>query len=154
MQVPSHSAWIPINLDLVAFADIAGNLSMPSLEGALVAAVDDGERLHDQTKWADPLVEYDSWLNRRLAIALRGWGDVVERRGADPGTLRTLREMEELAEWCCLTLHKRSRQLAAQRSWCPALDEAGAIVLQKNSRWSGGGGGERRFRTLRYDTAI
>ena len=74
MQIPSHSAWIPIPLDLVVFADVAGALSMSSLESALIAAVDDGERLHDQTEWADPLVEYDSWLNRRLAIVLRGVG--------------------------------------------------------------------------------
>ena len=140
MQVPSHSAWIPLNVDLVAHTDDAGTLTS-ALESALVAAVDDGERLHDQTEWVEPLIEYDSWLNRRLAIALRGWGDIVERRGADPCSLRTLRDMEELAEWCCLILQRRSRELARQRSWCPALDEAGALVMQKKqsrgwgSRW-------------------
>lgn len=131
MQVPSHSAWIPINLDLAAFADVDGVLSMPALESALAAAVDDGERLHDQTEWPDPLVEYDSWLNRRLAIALRGWGDLVSRRAADPGSLQTLRDMEALAEWCCLILHKRSHELATQRNGCPALDEAGALIMQE-----------------------
>lgn len=141
MQVPSHSAWIPLNLDLAAHTDDAGTLSMSALERALVAAVDDGERLHDQTEWVEPLIEYDSWLNRRLAIALRGWGDIVERRGADPCSLRALRDMEELAEWCCLILQGRSRELARQCNWCPALDEAGALVMQKKqsrawgSRW-------------------
>ena len=150
MQVPSHSAWIPITLDLATFADVVGNLSMPSLEGALVAAVDDGERLHDQTAWADPLVEYDSWLNRRLAIALRGWGDIVERREVDPGSLQTLREMEALAEWCCLTLHRRSRQLAEQRSWCPALDEAGALIRQKKQSRTWG----RQWKKAVQDVAV
>lgn len=150
MQIPSHSAWVPMCLDLVTFADVAGTLSMSSLEAALVAAVDDGERLHDQTEWEDPLVEYDSWLNRRLAIVLRGWGDIVERREADPGSLRTLREMEQLAEWCCLTLHQRSRQLATQRSWCPALDEAGALVLKKKQSQIWG----RRWRKAVQDVAV
>jgi len=108
---------------------------MPDLEEALIAAVDDGERLHDQTVWSEPLIEYDSWLNRRLAIALRGWGDIVDLRGTDPGSLESLREMEQLAEWCCLTLHARSRQMAEQRSWCPALDEAGALVGQQSRSW-------------------
>lgn len=135
MQVPSHSAWVPLQLDLTAFADDKGTVSLARLEPALKRAVDDGEKQHDQISWPEPRIEYDSWLNRRLAIALRGWGDIVERSGADPQALQTLREMEELAEWCCLILQQRSRQLAAERSWCPALDEAGALVMQqKQSR--------------------
>ena len=131
MQVPTHSAWIPIEVDLAVYADAGGELAMAELEAALLAAVDDGDRLHDLTEWAEPLVEYDSWLNRRLAIALRGWGDIVERRGANPASLQTLRDMEAIAEWVCGVLHGRSRHLAQQNSWCPALDEAGARLLQK-----------------------
>ena len=135
MQVPRHSAWIPMELDLVAYSDANGNIAVDALESALRNCVDDGDKLHDQTDWAEPRIEYDSWLNRRLAIALRGWGDIVVRRGADPQSLQTLRDMEELAEWVCVTLHSRSRHLAAQSACCPALDEAGARVLrEKHSR--------------------
>ena len=123
---------------------------MADLESALAACVDNGDRLHDQTDWAEPLIEYDSWLNRRLAIALRGWGDIVERRGADPGSLQTLREMEELAEWACQTLHNRSRHLALQSNWCPALDEAGALVMQKKQSRAWG----RRWKKALQDVAI
>ncbi len=131
MQVPRHSAWVPMELDLAVYADANGTMAMAALESALQNCVDDGDRLHDQTDWADPRIEYDSWLNRRLAIALRGWGDIVARRGADPQSLATLREMEELAEWVCATLHTRSRHLAAESTCCPALEEAGARILQK-----------------------
>jgi len=131
MQVPSHSAWIPLEMDMAAYADDSGQLSMADLERALVACVDNGDQLHDQTNWAEPLIEYDSWLNRRLAIALRGFGDIADRRRADPGSLQTLRDMEELAEWACQVLYNRSRYLARKSNWCPALDEAGALVLQK-----------------------
>lgn len=150
MQVPTHSAWIPFEIDMVAYTDSRGEISSTELEDALVACVDDGERLHDQTDWAEPLVEYDSWLNRRLAIALRGWGDIVHRRNADPGSLQTLRDMEELAAWACLTLHDRSRQLARQDSWCPALDEAGALVMQKKQSRAWG----RRWKKAVQDVAV
>lgn len=111
-----------MEIDLAHYADENGIFSMPALEAALVTAVDEGDRLHDLTDWAEPLIEYDSWLNRRLAIALRGWGDIVERRDASPEALQTLRDMEELAGWICLTLHNRSRHLARSSNWCPALD--------------------------------
>ena len=138
MPVPAHSAWIPMELDLSAFADAAGNIETAALERALEASVDEGDRRHDRTDWAEPRIEYDSWLNRRLAIALRGWGDIVARRGADPGALQTLRDMEALAEWACRTLHDRSRYLAARSSHCPALDEVGAPLLQmqRGRAWS------------------
>ncbi len=150
MQVPIHSAWIPLEVDLAVHADAEGRLSMVDLENALVACVDDGERLHDQTEWAEPMIEYDSWLNRRLAIALRGWGDIVNKKGSDPCALATLREMEELAEWICLTLHERSRHLAAQSNWCPALDEAGALVMQKKQSRAWG----RRWKKAVQDVAV
>jgi hypothetical protein len=150
MQVPSHTAWIPLELDILSYVDEAGSVSMQALECALAACVDDGDKLHDQTDWAEPLIEYDSWLNRRLAIVLRGWGDIVVRRGADPRALTTLREMEELAEWACQTLHNRSRHLALQNSWCPALDEAGALVMQMKQSRSWG----RRWNKAIRDVAV
>jgi hypothetical protein len=150
MQIPSHSAWIPLQVDMADFADEAGQLSMADLEHALVACVDNGDQLHDQTDWAEPRIEYDSWLNRRLAIALRGWGDIVERRGADPGLLQTLRDMEELAEWACQVLHNRSRHLALKSNWCPALDEAGALVMQKKQSRAWG----RRWKNALKDVAV
>lgn len=120
-----------MEMDLAVYADARGRLCTAELEAALLAAVDDGDRLHDSTEWSEPLLEYDSWLNRRLAIALRGWGDIVERREADPASLQTLRDMEALAEWVCSVLHNRSRYLAQHNNWCPALDEAGALLMQK-----------------------
>jgi len=150
MQIPSHSAWIPLEVDLAAYADEKGQLSVADLENALVACVDKGDLLHDQTDWVEPMIEYDSWLNRRLAIALRGWGDIVERRGADPVRLQTLRDMEELAAWACQVLHDRSRYLARRSNWCPALDEAGALVMQKKQSRAWG----RRWKKALKDAAV
>lgn len=137
MQVPRQSAWIPMELNVTAYADANGVIRRDELEHALRACVDKGERLHDETQWHEPQVEYDSWLNRRLAIALRGWGDLVLRRGDDPRDLKTLRQLESLAQWACQVLRTRSMQLAATNSWCPALDEVGARVLRQDasSNW-------------------
>ena len=62
---------------------------------------------------------------------MRVWGDIVEKRGADPASLQKLREMEAIAEWACKTSHECSRQLAGDANWFPALDEAGGLVMQK-----------------------
>lgn len=141
MPVPRDSAWIPLQVDLLDYLQDDGDIDSAALQEELSAAVDKGDALHDATEWGEPLVEYDSWLNRRLAIVIRGWGDIVAIRGADPQALATLRSMEELAEFVCLAAHSRSKQLAIQGEWCPALDEAGAEVLHKrqthdwNARW-------------------
>ncbi|HNP62419.1 MAG TPA: hypothetical protein PKH39_00710 [Woeseiaceae bacterium] len=150
MRVPTHSAWVPLQVDLSAFVAGDGTLALGALKNRLECCVDEGDTLHDQTEWSDSLVEYDSWLNRRLAIALRGWGDIVKSRGDDPTSLQTLRDMEELAEWACQVLHDRSRYLAVTSSWCPALDEAGSLVMQtkQSRRWG------RRWRRALQDVAV
>jgi hypothetical protein len=138
MQVPSQSAWIPMELNVAAYADGNGCIRSEDLKKALHSCVDEGERQHDETRWLEPQIEYDSWLNRRLAIALRGWGDLVLLRGDDPCDLTTLRELEALAEWVCKTLQSRSQQLAEKNSWCPALDAVGARVLRQRAASSWG----------------
>lgn len=137
MQVPRDSAWVPMEIDISKYAADNGEIDRDALALALRHCVDEGERLHDETAWRDPKVEYDSWLNRRLAIALRGWGDLVALRGDDPTHIETLRDLEQLAEWVCRTLRERSQQLAARGSWCPALDEVGARLLREGalSKW-------------------
>lgn len=139
MPVPRDSAWVPLELDLAGHLDSRGEFDLAKLEAALRLCVDEGERLHDSTEWAGPLLEYDSWLNRRLAIAVRGIGDVVAIRGDDPATLNVLRELEQLVEWVCRTLHQYSQSLAAGRNWCPAIDQAGALTskIGLSKRWSG-----------------
>jgi hypothetical protein len=150
MRIPRHSAWVAQEVDLSLYLDDSGNILEPALKSALISCVDDGDRQHDQTEWLEPLVEYDSWLNRRLAIALRGWGDIVEKRKADPCSLRTLRDIEETAEWACCTLYARSRELALHGNWCPALDEAGASVVHKRRSRAWG----RRWKSAVQEVAV
>ena len=101
--------------------------------------VEEGERRHDAARWESPTQQRDSWLNRRLSVFVRGWGDLVAMRHADPASLETLHELRELADHVTAVLADASRRLADRNGYCPALDVAGARVLQHggemNARW-------------------
>ncbi len=150
MTVPKNSAWVAMQVNVVDYASPSGEIDEAALTSALRRCVDEGDREHDEADWREPLVEYDSWLNRRLAIALRGWGDLVAMRGEDPGDIATLRRLEELARWMIEILCSRSRALANGSNWCPALDEAGARVVSK----SAGPGWRFRWRRAILDVAV
>lgn len=138
IQVPQNSAWIPMQVDVSRFVHDNGDIRLNALEKVLNHCVDRGDSLHDSRRWSSSVVQFDSWLNRRLAVAIRGWGDLVSRRRADPGAFRTLKELEELAEFIGTTLRARSHALARERGYCPAVDVAGMKVLT--------GGGEMKLR--------
>jgi len=140
-QVPRDTAWIPMQVDVSKFLRDNGDFRLDALETALNRCVDQGDSAHQSGNWPTPAMSHDSWLNRRLAVAIRGWGNVVSLRGADPRAFRTLRELEGLAEFVAETLRTRSRTLARNNGHCPALDVAGKQVLN--------GGGEIRLRWQR-----
>lgn len=139
MQVPAGSAWIPLKVDLARYVKSDGDIRTQALERALTRCVDSGDSLHETGHWRAPLLQYDSWLNRRLAIAIRGWGTVVKRRRADPCSFATLEALEELAAFITATLVTHSRSLARQRGHCPALEVAGARLAgsgaEMKARW-------------------
>lgn len=128
IQVPRNSAWVPMQVDVMRFASATGDIRLGALEKSLNACVDAGDRLHDTMDWSSQAVSYDSWLNRRLAVAVRGWGSLVCLRKVDPGALRTLAELEALAEFISKTLRARSLAQAKERGYCPAVDLAGSRV--------------------------
>jgi hypothetical protein len=139
VQVPDGSAWVSLEVDLLRFARADGTIRTRHLDTALRAAVQDGEQGHDASHWGSPAQHQDSWSNRRLSVFVRGWGDIVARRQADPGALVTLSEMHELAAHVTSVLVDASRDLAVEKGYCPALDVTGARVLQHgremNARW-------------------
>jgi hypothetical protein len=139
IQVPHNSAWIPMQVDVSQFLSDNGDIRLTALEIALTNCVDQGDALHDTSHWPSAAVQHDSWLNRRLAVAVRGWGNLVWRRGADPRAFRTLSELEDLADFIGKILRGRSQALARERGYCPAVDLAGTRVLnstnEMRSRW-------------------
>jgi hypothetical protein len=138
-QVPSDSAWIPLEIDIAAHVRSDGRVRLSSLDAALRGTVERGERCHDVARWDSPRQQRDSLLNRRLSVFVRGWGDLVALRRVDPASLDTLQALRALAEHVATVLADASRQLANQNGYCPALDIGGARVLQygseMNARW-------------------
>jgi len=137
--VPGDSAWVPQEVDLSKYLGGDGRLRLALLEAALRAAVEKGEHNHDTACWPDAMQQHDSRLNRRLAIHVRGWGDLMLRRKSDPESLGTLREMQQLGSHILTKLTDASREIADRNGYCPMLDVAGARVLQHgkemNARW-------------------
>lgn len=126
--VPQETAWVPMNIDLLQFAESSGDIHVAALETALNDCVDRGDALHDARDWPSAAMQHDSWRNRRLAVTIRGWGDLVSHRGADPAELQTLHELDDLASFITDTICARSRLLARQKGRCPALDLSGERV--------------------------
>jgi hypothetical protein len=114
-----------MRVDVSQFAHDNGDIRLNALERALSDCVDRGDSLHDSRDWPSPAIQFDSWLNRRLAVAIRGWGNLVKRRGADPRAFRTLTELEELADFINKTLRARSQVLAKEMKlrWRRAVDQ-------------------------------
>lgn len=137
--VPGGTAWAQLGVDLRDHADARGNLRMRRLEAALRTCVERGERRHDDYPWASEPQRDDSHANRRLSVFVRGWGDLVTRRRLDPGAHATLVELRGLAAHIAGILDDASRDIAVRRGYCPALDVAGARILQHgremNARW-------------------
>ena len=138
-QVPAGSAWVSFEVDLVRYARRDGQLREALLDAALRARVAEGEHLHDETRWVEPDQDHDSRNNRRLSVFVRGWGDLVAIRGADPAALDTLRDLEALADRIARVLGAASREIAGKSGYCPAIDIAGARVLrhgqEMNALW-------------------
>lgn len=148
LQVPQNSAWIPMQIDVSRFARDNGDIRLSALEMALNNCVDQGDSMHDTSRWSSPAIEFDSWLNRRLAVAIRGWGNLVKMRGVDPGEFRTLSELKDLADFVNKTLCARSQTLAREKGYCPAVDVAGARILSSGSEM------KRRWQSAIHQTAL
>ena len=138
-QVPEDSAWIPLEVDLCRFLSHKGEMRLAGLDAALRSRVAEGERRHDTSSWSSPAQRHDSWLNRRLSVFVRGWGDVIAQREVDPSSIEALREARAIANQVAATLTSASRIMAERDGHCPALDVAGASVLRHGNemdlRW-------------------
>lgn len=120
-QVPVDSAWLPLGLPLMHFANDSGELRWDQLLPALASGVELAEKIMDQLCWPQPGQRRDAYLNRRLAMSLTGLGDLAERRGLDPQNLVTLRWLSAIVARIRETLWQRSRQLARNAGCLPAL---------------------------------
>jgi len=143
LQAPRGSAWIPLQLDLSRFVDDKGVFRETALEQALCRCVEAGDLLHDLARWPTAQMRHDSWLNRRLAIILSGFGDIAQRRGYDPARFASLAELSEDLRWVENILRRQSQAIAKRTQSLPALEQsdptralpAGATIDGWRERW-------------------
>jgi len=113
LQVPPGTAWIPLQVDLIDFANAAGELDVAALHAALRRCIELGDSMHDRCDWPTAAMRHDAWLNRRLAISVRGIGDLAVRRGLDPGCFFALQNLAKVLQDIRSVVKDYSRQLAA-----------------------------------------
>ena len=121
LQAPADSAWVCMGIDLACFAGRGGAVDEPALKRCLEACVDVGDALHDVLAWPTADLQHDAWLNRRLAIVLSGFGDLLRIRGMAPADHASLRYLNQLLLWLRMTAQSRSRAIAMRTEPLPAI---------------------------------
>ena len=129
LLVPAETAWVPVQVDLAPFLCNSGALDQSGLEATLRYCVDTGERIHDTWEWPTADMQHDSWLNRRLAIQVTGFGDVIQRLGMAPDNHGSLRFLNQLLLRIKETLRSRSRELALNTDPVPAISLSDPSLL-------------------------
>lgn len=130
IATPAGSAWLPVSLDIRAVCDRHGALRDRRFERTLDAVVDLGDRLLDELAWIDPRQAEDAHHNRRLAVNVHGFGDLILERGDDPSDWDTLKWLDRLVARLHAGLWRRSRELAARRGPAPSL-----AAREPSGRW-------------------
>jgi len=128
LQAPDDSAWAPIGLSLTRFAGEDGRLDETLLGRNLERLLPLADELLDDVVHACPRQRRDAALNRRLAISMTGFGDLVARHGEDPADLSCLRRLSELVSWIRQALQENSAGLAALHQPLPALTASDLTV--------------------------
>jgi len=121
LQAPADSAWVCMGIDLARFADRGGAVDEPALKRCLETCVDVGDALHDVLAWPTANLQHDAWLNRRLAIVLSGFGDLLRIRGMAPADHDSLRYLNQLLLWLRMNAQSRSRAIAMRAEPLPAI---------------------------------
>ena len=124
LQAPMGSAWVACGIDVTELTRADGSIALATLDDAVRDAVQKGEAVHSCTRWPTARQRHDGWLNRRLAIDLRGIGALVRLRGQDPGSFEVLKEMAALLGRVRRTAQDESRRIAMTAGHVPAIEQA------------------------------
>lgn len=131
-QVPAGSAWLPMRVHLPHYADAAGDIDFAALDDALQQCVETGEQLLDLANWPTANMFRDAQMNRRLAILVTGFGDLVQLHGSDPSDIRVLQSLLKLSEHTRMTLWNRSAEMARHSELLPAIARTNPAMAQSD----------------------
>jgi len=116
LQAPLGSAWLPLRIDVSLFEE-------DEIDEVLSRAVRLGDELHRLVAWPTAQARHDAWLNRRLAVMVTGFGDLLQRRGLDPGCFKALQGLHDMLMSAQNTLRQQSRLIAMRNGHVPALSQ-------------------------------
>lgn len=129
IAAPANTAWLSLYFNILKVADDHGVVDYTALNKVLDACIDLGDRLFDELTWFNPGQRLDARRNRRLAVVVSGFGDLVVRRAEDPSDWQCLQRVDRLVARLHRELWRRSEYLAQQRGPLPAL-------LEREPKWS------------------
>ena len=121
MPVPAGSAWVVAGIDLGNFASRGGDVDEARLAHHARQLLRRCDCLIDRHRWPAVGAQFDAWFNRRVAIELRGIGELVVRRGADVSSWQTLCDLDAVVTNCKQALVRASRELAQRDGLLPAV---------------------------------
>ena len=121
LNVPLNTGWLPLGLDLTGFADGAGRLDLADLRQALREAIPIADELLGKVVRPNILQRRDVTENRRLALLVKGIGDLVLRRARDPADFDCLRELHSDLAAIRSAVDETSAHQARRRGPLPAL---------------------------------
>ncbi len=138
LMVPSESAWVPLAIRVPeSGADECFGRELDAL-------LDEAEAMHDEATWPTPRMQEDAWLNRRVAIELKGLGRYAVSRSAS--------EVHRLVGWTSARLQARSAEWARRRRPLPSIRIADPTRRMRPSRsreqW------QRRWQAALVTTAV
>ena len=123
LSVPLGTAWLPIELNLCAFANRRGDVNANRLDSALDACIQHGDSLFDRLCWFDARQRADAARNRRIVVCISGVGELLRRQGGNPADFCSLQRMDNLLNNIRQQLKRCSQRLAEARGPVPALAE-------------------------------
>lgn len=138
LMVPPETAWVPLTIR------VPDDGPSERFGRKLDALLDQAEQIHDEAEWPTPRMQEDAWLNRRVAIELRGLGRFA--------VSRTASEVHRLVGWTSARLHARSAAWAARRRPLPSIRDADPTRRMRPSssrdQW------QRRWQAALVTTAV
>jgi len=121
LQASADTAWLPMRLHLPRFADQMGVVCLDALNRALLTGVSTGERLLDLLQWPTEAMSRDSRSNRRIAINVTGFGELVRLQNKAPSDFYALQSLLQIAQHIRDTLWKCSAHIASRSELLPAI---------------------------------
>jgi len=121
-ETPADSAWLAVELRLDALPIDAPAAALAELRRLLRATLRLADNLVEQVEWPSPELGQDALVNRRVALHLTGFGDVIDRWGLDPEQFATVRLAVRWTGLVRRILLRESNALARERGPFPGLE--------------------------------